>query len=63
MLQIAAGIIIAAGVLGVIGLGLAIVLDRDTQLLQSTGPGWVLVTLGGLAALAIIYVAAQTPLN
>ena len=59
VLQIAAGIIIAAAVLQVLRSGFEIVTNEDLRILGSTAWGWWLLAGGGIAACIVIYVALQ----
>lgn len=58
MIEVAAGILIAGVILGMIVLGLTIALDQDNRNLGASGSGWWLASIGGLAFVAIIYIAA-----
>lgn len=58
MFDIAAGIIIAAVVLSVTGLGLSIALDFDNQRIGASAGGWWLTLLGCGAGAIVIYIAA-----
>ena len=57
MLQIAAGILIAAGIFAVIALGFAFIRNHD-QISNTLGVGISLICVGLAAALVVIYMAS-----
>lgn len=57
MFQVAAGVLIAGAIMGLVGFGLAIALDSDNRALGAAGPGWGLALTGAVLAIAVIYAA------
>jgi len=54
MIVIAAGILIAAAIIGLVGFGFALVAEE-----QYEGSGWLMIIGGAVAGIAIVYFAAQ----
>lgn len=57
ILEVAAGILIATGILAITALGLTVALDRDNRAIGASGPGWLIACVGGILGVAVIYMA------